>query len=379
MSWYLLILLGIRPILSVNEVDLKRNLLDPSVFDKTVRPRINTSHTVNVQIGVTSVFVTDLDEKGSSFSQACNLHLSWTDEFLTWNTSDYDGVQSFVIDPSFVWTPDLTVFGRVATTQEVGLSRVRVRSNGLVSAIFNGLLTTHCNTDPTNFPYDYQLCKFRLASQVYSPSEVAMEITSTKLFGSSESNPNWNRVYIRFNHKQEVHFCLQRKSLYLSTLYIAPTTMQAVLVLVSFLVPNEAGEKISFGMSLFLSFMVFLLQLYDNLPQVSTVIPALEIYFMLHMVSGVISIIVSSSTAYVMRNTNQSPQSTETKVKDESMVPEHNKDNPNREAKKGVRRCLRSMTFINRLGFVISLILILAANIVILNARMISRNCEESP
>lgn len=88
MSWYLLILLGeyffyvefliflnnslqesitrlssfqgIRPILSVNEVDLKRNLLDPAVFDKTVRPRINTSHTVNVQIGVTSVFVTDL-------------------------------------------------------------------------------------------------------------------------------------------------------------------------------------------------------------------------------------------------------------------------------------------------------------------------------
>lgn len=51
---------GIRPILSVNEVDLKRNLLDPAVFDKTVRPRINTSHTVNVQIGVTSVFVTDL-------------------------------------------------------------------------------------------------------------------------------------------------------------------------------------------------------------------------------------------------------------------------------------------------------------------------------
>jgi hypothetical protein len=59
---------------------------------------------------------------------------------------------------------------------------------------------------------------------------------------------------------------------------MGPTVMQAALVLVSFLVPNEAGEKISFGMSLFLSFMVFLLQLYENLPEVSNAIPALGGY-----------------------------------------------------------------------------------------------------
>jgi hypothetical protein len=94
------------------------------------------------------------------------------------------------------------------------------------------------------------------------------------------------------------------------------------------------------------------------------------------MVSGVISVIISSITAYVTQITNQSLQSIENKVKDVSMVCEHKKDDPIRKTKSNLCRRFRSMTYINRLGFVVSLILILTANIVMLNARIDSKNCE---
>jgi hypothetical protein len=162
--------------------------------------------------------------------------------------------------------------------QEVKFNRARVHSNGTVSTIFVGPMTTHCSTDPSHFPFDYQLCEFILDSKIYSKSEVEMKFTFANMYTDHKSNPNWNIAYINSNDKQQLFFCLQRKSLYLSIVYMLPTTMHAALILVSFVVPSESGEKISFGMSLFLSFMVLLLQLNGDLPEVSTSVPALGRY-----------------------------------------------------------------------------------------------------
>ncbi|XP_048773869.2 neuronal acetylcholine receptor subunit beta-4-like isoform X1 [Ostrea edulis] len=368
---------GFHSVLSLNEVDLKRSLLDPTVYDKTVRPRINTTHTVKVEVGFTNVFVVDVDEKGSSLSQACYLFVGWNDEFLTWNASQYEGIDDFIIDISSIWNPDVSLLGRMEIDQEVKFSRARVQSNGTVNTTFVGQLITHCNTDPSHFPFDYQLCNIRLDSQIYTKSEVDMEFTFAKMIPDYKSNPNWNTAYITRNSidKQEINVCLQRKSLYLSALYMVPTTMHAVLILVSFLVPSEAGEKISFGMSLFLSFMVLLLQLNGDLPEVSTSIPALEIYVMLHLVSGVVSLVVSSFTAYIKQNSDQSEYRNDAKVKDVSSIVPNNKGKPNNKRRTNICERLRSEIFLNRLGFVSSFILILAANCVMLNAKVVSTDC----
>jgi hypothetical protein len=58
--YFFLLFKGAQSVLSLNEVDLKRSLLDPAVYDKTVRPRINASHTVKVDVGFTNVFVIEL-------------------------------------------------------------------------------------------------------------------------------------------------------------------------------------------------------------------------------------------------------------------------------------------------------------------------------
>ncbi|XP_048773871.1 acetylcholine receptor subunit beta-like [Ostrea edulis] len=371
----LLILLGVNYVLSLNEVDLKRMLFSPAVYDKSVRPRINATHTVEVGVGFTNVFVVDLDEKGSSLSQACFLYVGWKDEFLTWNASHYEGIESFVVDISSIWYPDVSILGRMEIDQEVKFNRARVQSNGMVNTTFVGPLTTHCSTDPSHFPFDYQLCEFRLDSQIYTKSEVKMKFTFTNMMENYKSNPNWNTAYINFVADQQLYFCLQRKSLYLSMLYMVPTTMHAVLILVSFIVPSEAGEKISFGMSLFLSFMVLLLQLNGDLPEVSTSIPALEIYVLLHMVSGVVSLVVSSFTAYVKQTRDQLKYRTETKVKDVSSLVPNNKCKPNNKRRTNICERLRSEIFLNRLGFAVSFILILAANCVMLNAKFVSTSC----
>lgn len=64
---------GIRPILSLTEADLKRSLLSSAVYDPSVRPRINASHAVHVQLDVHVVYIVglvsiaNLDESLSTF------------------------------------------------------------------------------------------------------------------------------------------------------------------------------------------------------------------------------------------------------------------------------------------------------------------------
>jgi hypothetical protein len=96
-----------------------------------------------------------------------------------------------------------------------------------------------------------------------------------------------------------------------------------------------------------------------------------EIYFMLHMVSGVISVVTSSFTAYVIHKTDQSTYSTVTKVSDVATVLDNN-DKTNRTVLKNICRRFQSGIFLNRFGFIISFLLILSANIVMLNAKVAS-------
>ena len=295
------------------------------------------------------------------------------------------------------------------TNQGVDLSLVRIRSDGKVTTKFVGILSTHCIMSAAYFPFDYQLCYFYVGSDIYVTSEVFMETNVMEIYESAKINPSWDLIFVRFVNSTPgvcgVEYCLYRKSLYLGVLYMVPTSMHAILILMTYVVPSEVGERISFGMSLFLSFMVFLLQLNGDLPEISTAIPALgldyflpvdlimhlcncfvcelnsniylifitfyfpEIFFMLHMSSGVVALVVAAITAKVTLNTTQTASLSS--VKDVSTVTSLNK-----KPLRSPCRCLRSPSLLNRTGFVVSFILILAANFVMLNATIVSDGCR---
>ena len=68
---------------------------------------------------------------------------------------------------------------------------------------------------------------------------------------------------------------LKRKPLFYVLNIILPCVMLSILQLMVFLVPPSAGEKVSLGVTVLLSFTVFLLMVSDNMPQTSLYIPLL--------------------------------------------------------------------------------------------------------
>lgn len=54
---------------------------------------------------------------------------------------------------------------------------------------------------------------------------------------------------------------------------VMPCVMLSVLIMISFCLPPDAGEKISLGISVLLAFTVFLLMIAESIPKTSSAIP----------------------------------------------------------------------------------------------------------
>ena len=80
------------------------------VYWKTMNKRLKPLLTV---ISVPSVrSIASQDEKNQLLTTCMWFNLVWTDYQLSWNTSEYGGVDSVVIQPRNLWIPDILLYNR---------------------------------------------------------------------------------------------------------------------------------------------------------------------------------------------------------------------------------------------------------------------------
>ncbi len=75
-----------------------------------------------------------------------------------------------------------------------------------------------------------------------------------------------------------IFFCLIRRHRFYTMNLVMPCAMLSTLTLVTFLSPPDQGEKISLGISILLSFSVFMLTLSENMPKTSESLPLFGMY-----------------------------------------------------------------------------------------------------
>ena len=69
---------------------------------------------------------------------------------------------------------------------------------------------------------------------------------------------------------------LKRKARYTVVNVVTPITLLSVMDLLVFWLPPESGEKVSLGITVLLSFSVFLLVVDERLPRTSDTVPVLS-------------------------------------------------------------------------------------------------------
>lgn len=173
---------------------------------------------------------------------------------------------------------------------------------GLVFWLPFHVFETRCAMDITKFPFDTQSCDIKFITWSYNVDQIEIsESTSGIKFFEYEENGIWKIVDTSWKIEKnkavsEIIFTikLQRKPLYFVMNIILPIAFLGFLNILVFVIPVDAGEKMSFSVTVFLSFAVFLTIISAMLPTSSTSIPILAIYLVIQLVYGVLALLISA-------------------------------------------------------------------------------------
>ena len=167
---------------------------------------------------------------------------------------------------------------------------MEIWKNGQIIRVDASKTKTSCLMDLKYFPFDEQACYIHIDSLLYDTSKLKVTIIDDIKIHKGKNTPSgqWdlgktNASVVRENaglNKTYDSVIFQvnliRNPGYYMLILICPCLMVSALEVLMFLLPADAGEKVSLGITGLLSFSVSLLMIADNLPRQSDQIPLMS-------------------------------------------------------------------------------------------------------
>ena len=147
-------------------------------YNKYVRPINNQSEPLQIDIDLILTSINKVDEVAQTLSTTGYIWLSWFDDGLKWDPSDYNDTNYIIVSQKEVWKPDLALDNGVNKINQLGndFINVYVESDGLVTWYPSEVFETQCQIDITYFPFDTQRCDIMFTLWVYSVSDIELKV-----------------------------------------------------------------------------------------------------------------------------------------------------------------------------------------------------------
>ena len=179
----------------------------------------------------------------------------------------------------------------------VNRSQVFVKYTGEVYWSLPLIIKSSCAVDVKYFPFDNQRCSVRIGSWLHDGSHLDLvlkqggfdmtsyitndefHLLSIKLdrevLTRDEFSLSYFNVISQFSHISDnavfpqmvLSMHIKRKPLYYLYTIVAPTVVLCIMMLFSFLLPCESGDKVGIGLTVFLSLYVLQLAIAENIPE----------------------------------------------------------------------------------------------------------------
>ncbi|XP_053300368.1 5-hydroxytryptamine receptor 3A isoform X1 [Pleuronectes platessa] len=264
------------------------NLIQTDSPLSIMRPVKNWTTTTVVSLDMLLFGILEVDEKSQTVTTQVQTQMSWRNEFLNWNSSNFCGIKMLTVPRNMLWVPDVSIQEDTSDTGTIRNSPlVTLTSNGWVSASGRQRLTTTCQFKLYLFPFDTQRCKITFGSMNYDAESMILRTINSQETLSSVSElimitqGEWELLNMTIIYdsleKQNVAesrliytvIIMRKPMLYVINL-IVPLFYFLILDLASFFI---RVEKLSFKVTLLLSISVLLLLLQDMLPSTEAKLP----------------------------------------------------------------------------------------------------------
>ncbi|XP_033760376.1 acetylcholine receptor subunit delta-like [Pecten maximus] len=285
-------------------------------YNTELRPVQDQGQSVNVSIGMTLISINSFDEIAGVISVSGGLHLSWTDETLTWDPNSYGNLTYITTSLNKIWHPNLFSADPLAKAFYVGHDqfKVKIMSHGQVSWINGGLLRGRCIPDVSEFPFDTQTCKLEFFPIGYTPSEISFTMVSSAVdLGYFRQNSEFILTGSKTNVQSyvgdvaEFYLIIQRRPLNFLVSVIFPIVMLALINPLVFVLPFTSGERSSYSITVLLAFTVYMTVVSDKMPESSDPISYLSYYILTLLAISTLIVAVNVLQIQIQANEEKRP------------------------------------------------------------------------
>ncbi|XP_051919164.1 neuronal acetylcholine receptor subunit alpha-7-like isoform X2 [Hippocampus zosterae] len=275
-------------------------------YNKLERPVYNESQILNVEVGIILKQIMDVDEKSQVLTTNIWLQMSWHDYKLKWDAAQYEGLDSLRIPGDLLWKPDILLYNSADQNFDPTFnSKIVVSSSGKCLRIPPGIFKSTCRIDTRWFPFDIQKCDLKFGSWTYGGFSLDLSLIEADI---SEYVPNgeWDLVVVSGKKNDHIYECctepypdvtytivMRRRTLFYVLNLLIPCILISILALFVFLLPADSGEKITLGITVLLSLIVFMLLLAEIMPATSDSAPLIVQYFVITMGIVALSVILT--------------------------------------------------------------------------------------
>ncbi|XP_078600000.1 uncharacterized protein LOC144875099 isoform X2 [Branchiostoma floridae x Branchiostoma japonicum] len=254
---------------------LQKDLLSEDVYNKAVSP------TTSLNIKAYVVNVISLDEKAEQIVTSFKAEYTWKDNRLEWETKRYGELDHMYILDDQIWKPTLILERNADTGYGGGFptSEVKIVNSGKVSWPVEALTTTTCTLDPFQFPQDNMTCAVCWrAGEEYTIDCSNSTTHKDSRFLTCENDEadivtgEWSgkTTLSAENNTACLTMTLKRDPTYHYATTISPCLILIILMIITFIMPIDKGDRIGFGVTVLLSMVVSLVVVTGFLPVSST-------------------------------------------------------------------------------------------------------------
>ena len=267
-------------------------------YNAELKPVSNQSAGLAVYFSFVLMGINSFNEVDGIFSVVASLNFTWKDSSLTWQPSKHNGINTVSVSMETVWKPTVVLVNDAYSLATVGSDKsfgVTIRHDGYVKWIPGGVLNAKCYANIRKFPFDTHACSLLFVTWDDTWSTFLEKAINPYDVTFFVPNTDWNLETIKVeksiqvpNISMEVGFQIKREPLYYNVLVFSPVAILSLLNPLVFILPNECGERLSFGMTILLSFVVFLTLVSDAIPATSNPISFLIVFIILVIVASAI-------------------------------------------------------------------------------------------
>ena len=273
-------------------------------YSRFIRPIENQDDALNVSVAFVFKGVSNFDEMTGVITIVGGLLYSWRDERIKWDPDDYGQLNDIALPASYVWIPVLNLINTADNMQMItDTVDVYFGNDGSAFAPTGFSFNSLCTPNTRKFPFDIHECDLTFTTR---KKKSTMDIFSNGVVNSEfTDNPKWQILSVRFQNNTEeysqsvqLEIVIRRRPMFLMVTLVFPIMLLSFVNLFVFLLPAESGERVSFSITVLLSFTVYITMVSDKMPHSSINIPLLCIYLLSTLVY---SCFVTLATIYSMR------------------------------------------------------------------------------